>query len=262
MSNEKEQEKKWMLERIAKRRMQHQIPALDNLPDLSEWARVEIITIEQAACLYAAIDPIDFSEAKTFNSGTAKLSDFGYLEYQIRKIHVITQAMISSIVTGTLPTIRIMACEGWGNNGTYVLNPSDISPDHLNIIVPSETLLLNSAFRAWLTRTERKTVRGEAMNMAVKQNKVKTATADSNTSTNIPLLTFDPESPKYPIELHAATEAYKNISQLDSLGFRTPKQSITEYLTANFGDRLSNKAIDRAAIVANYEKRDGEKSKA
>jgi hypothetical protein len=68
---------------------------------------------------------------------------------------------------------------------------------------------------------------------------------------------FDEESETYPLELHIAVKAWSVASrQTDSTD--TPKELVREWVTKSFPD-LSKAAVERIAVVCNWEKKGGRK---
>ena len=71
-----------------------------------------------------------------------------------------------------------------------------------------------------------------------------------NTANAIKTYNFDPKSTTYPIELELACQAWRAVSSTNGKG--TPKERITKWLKDNTD--LSNSAIGRISIVANWKK--------
>ena len=74
-----------------------------------------------------------------------------------------------------------------------------------------------------------------------------------NTANAIKTYNFDPKSTTYPIELELACQAWRAVSSTNGKG--TPKERITKWLKDNTD--LSNSAIGRISIVANWKKLGG-----
>ena len=71
-----------------------------------------------------------------------------------------------------------------------------------------------------------------------------------DTTDTIETYTFDPKSTIYPNELELACQAWRAVSSTNGKG--TPKERITKWLKDNTD--LSNSAIGRISIVANWKK--------
>jgi hypothetical protein len=70
---------------------------------------------------------------------------------------------------------------------------------------------------------------------------------------------FDENSETYPLELHSAVKAWSAISRQTG-STDTPKEQVREWLT-KWCPKLSRAAVERIAVVCNWEKKGGRKKK-
>lgn len=118
------------------------IPNLDDLPDLSDWRYVEVLTIEEAALLWGAIDPVMYpgiEEAK------GNVPDACY-----RRAFVARRAFSEAVCIGTLGFVEAWEYRPIGWNQEDIPFKVDF-PDLPQILqlIPRMTRVKSAALLSW-----------------------------------------------------------------------------------------------------------------
>jgi len=116
---------------------------LHELPDLSDWRLIEVWSIEEAAMLWAGIDPMEHVDVR--------LSDLKHAVslLQYRKAFTFQRAIAEAVCGGTLPFV-----EAWEEHNDYNNGPWDKKiefpelPEH-SLIVHHLTRVSQAAFMKW-----------------------------------------------------------------------------------------------------------------
>lgn len=112
------------------------------LPDLADWRTIEAWTLEEAAMLWAAIDPFDHPDIR-INELRKEVPFF-----QRRKAMVYQRAAVEAVCAGTLPFL--VAKESHEDNGydwIAVISSQNL-PDR-DKIIPHQTVVKSAAFMSW-----------------------------------------------------------------------------------------------------------------
>ena len=144
---------------------------LHDLPDLSAWRHVELLTVKQAALLWAGVDPV-------FCKSIYDLAKTSREQYRIA--YTFQQAILSGICTGTLSA-----------NDIYVFDRNDDSPfpepipytesilPSINDIDPSCTTVKTISITSWATKKDFLSIRQIA---AIKERQEATTKFEVNQS--------------------------------------------------------------------------------
>ncbi len=243
---------------------------LHDLPDLSDWQKVEVWTIDEAALLWSAIDPdslvdthIDFNKALLGQL-------FGTVDpVQERKAKIYRRAIIEAVCAGTLSFVSSIEIHDDFQNGPWEkeIDFPDL-PKH-NKIVTHMTRINQAAFMKWANGKNIPSFRKflgqqkpiqEIINISLQENYKNNS--DKILALPAPMY-LDPKHPRYTVKLNAAVRAWEN-NAIPRPG-RTVKQTGADWITENAADLgLIGKdgkpiaaAISEASTVANWEIKGG-----
>lgn len=235
---------------------------VEDLPDLTGWLHVEVWTLEEAAMLWAAIDPMDYPNRR--------LADLGKSIHpmQFKKALILVRAAKEAVCAGTLPFT-----DAWeerrddqGNEwSTKVEFPKLPEP----VYVSSDmTRVKQAAFLKWASEKKIPSVRqslrsASSVQQPIQATEVVLEHIPANQSEPALLLAapspLDTDHPCHPPELRAATEVWTEVVTSEAYkGTKTPKTVITEVLNTNPKYAgISEDAKRRIAVTANWNKKGG-----
>ncbi|HYK56960.1 MAG TPA: hypothetical protein VEV15_10870 [Flavisolibacter sp.] len=227
------------------------------LPDLSDWQFVEVWTIEEAALLWAAVNPIEYMGARLKHLKQVLSPE------QYSKACIYERAIAEAVCGGTLPFVT-----AWEERQDYqnsyekeVEFPDLPNPSY---VITSMTRITQAAFIKWAA--------GKKMLSVKQQRKLQQRREVFDADTIIEMqvsekplaiaapIYLDPAHPLSPAELRAAHEAWVAVTQDGN-----PKNSGTAIRAAvmKFLDShpthsaLGAAAKERICTVANWDKKGG-----
>jgi len=232
----------------------------DDLPDLKDWLNVEIWTIEEAAMLWAAIDPYEYPDARL-----TEIKSLVHPE-QRRKAMICQRAIQEAVCSGTLPFSRAVELHFEYNNGEWekeVVFPDTPDPDK---IIPHKTRITQAAFLKWVKGKNILSYRSEVIRSATKalKNEAETVSYVETKKPVVQLLAaptyMDPEHPMSSEELLAANEAWHAVTKdgdpRDS--GKAIRAAIRKYLDEHPKySTFSNEAKERICTVTNWNRKGG-----
>ena len=123
---------------------------LHQLPDLPDWQKVEVWTIDEAALLWSAIDPDSLRDSH-INFNQSLLDQlFGSVDpVQERKAKVYRRAIIEAICGGTLPFVRAIERHKDFEHGDWDKEVSFPDLPDPEKIITSRTRVQQAAFIKW-----------------------------------------------------------------------------------------------------------------
>ena len=223
------------------------------LPDLSDWRHVEVWTLEEAAMLWAAIDPMDYY-GKRLIELERKIPPKRY-----KKARLFLRALSEAVCAGSLPFTEAWEWTGYyGDNECAKIDFPDLpSPRY---IATNLTRINLSAFLKWVKSKNILSYRQEVM-------KAKAAIfAPASIPQNKPELLsvmpgfLDRENHCSPEEARIGAEAWDIVvsNGLHERG-KTPKQAIEQVLLspAFAHYKLGKDARGRISTVFNWSKKGG-----
>ncbi|GAB2902733.1 hypothetical protein GCM10027202_34210 [Microvirgula curvata] len=124
-----------------------ELPSPENVPDLSLWALVEVLTVEQAAMLIGGIDPSEFR--------LIELAQGSVHTAMYKRAVVARQALCGAISLGTLPSLEVWQ-QSWSGDQYVIGAKQSASPAD---IVAERTTIQTSALLSWLARKQFRTIK-------------------------------------------------------------------------------------------------------
>jgi len=234
---------------------------LHELPDLSDWRLIEVWSIEEAAMLWAGIDPMEHVDVR--------LSDLKHAVslLQYRKAFTFQRAIAEAVCGGTLPFVEAWEEHNDYNNGPWgkKIEFPDL-PEH-SLIVHHLTRVSQAAFMKWaqskkMWSLKQSLQRVQSVDTGQECNSDNTIEMERTTKplALAPPAYLDRTHPLSPAELLAANEAWLAITQNGD-----PKDSGTavraammKYLNEHPDHRsLGAAAKERICTVANWNKKGG-----
>lgn len=234
---------------------------LDDLPDLTEWLNVEIWTIEEAAMLWASIDPYDFPGTRLVEiKSLVRLT-------QHRKATICQRAALEAVCAGTLPFAKAIEMHD-SFNGDWekeVAFPDLPDPDKL---IPHKTRITQAAFRKWAKSKNIHSYRSLILRSAPKNavNEATTVAYVESPPQAVPLLAaplpayMDPNHPMSADELRAGHDAWYAVTKDGDprASGQAIRAAIRKYLDEHpeYG-LFSNAAKERICTSANWNPKGG-----
>ena len=238
---------------------------LHELPDLSDWLLIEVWTIEEAAMLWAAIDPMEHVAVRLLDLKSV------VTPLQHRKAWAFQRAIAEAVCGGTLPFV-----EAWETHDDYQNGPYDKEVEfpglpHHNFVVHHMTRLTQAAFMKWAQGKKMSSMRQYLQRRPL--NLVPEGRSELDDTENTiemqlpgkPLVLAPPSyldaaHPLSPAELRAAHEAWMTVTHDGN-----PKHSGTavraallKFLNGHPEHRLLGIAAkERICTVANWDKKGG-----
>lgn len=230
------------------------------LPDLSDWRFVEVWTLEEAAMLWAAIDPMAHQGER--------LAELAHQidQTQHKKALLFLRAAIEAVCAGTLSFT-----EAWEEfddpmNGIWskkVDFPDTPNPIH---ILPHMTRVQQAAFLKWAQNKRipsfRQSLRNARTTDVHHAKAVATLVPKPQQETVLLLAKpspLDKDHPCHAVELRAGFEAWEAVvSTGEHEAGKSPKAAVMAVLDAHPEySKLSNEAKTRISTVANWNKGGG-----
>lgn len=239
---------------------------INDLPDLSDWRYIEVWTVEEAALLWAAIDPMEHE-----NLRLSEIKKFVRL-VQYKKAGTFQRAIVEAVCGGTLPfsyaTELITDIQNYGEWEKEVEFPN--LPDSRKLI-PHKTKVTQAAFMKWVKGKNmpsyREFVIKNSPNIITTNTECPTETISEilfpvSTTQVIPLTHgyLDSANPCSPQELRAASDAWNAITDGGDPreSGAAVKAAIRKYLDEHPEyNSLSNEAKVRVCTVSNWNKKGG-----
>lgn len=232
---------------------------IHQLPDLSGWRYVEVWTLEEAAMLWAAIDPMEH-----FGKRLVELELKADLHpAQHKKALLFLRAATEAVCAGTLPFAEAWEIDEDHYHGSYKRKVDFPElPEPLKI-APHLTRIGQAAFLKWANSKKIPSYRQSIM-----QNSKAPLTAippvEHPTVQPVPLLLpmpafLDPSNPLSPVEMRAAADVWEIVV---SSGAHERAKSVKDAMRVALDEHpehsiLSNEAKRRIATVANWNKDGG-----
>lgn len=220
----------------------------DKLPNLADWRNVEAWTLEEAAMLWAAIDPFDHLGVRLNELGNTVPFT------RRRKAMIYQRAAVEAVCAGTLPFV--VAKEGDedynGNQWENVISPQNL-PDR-DKVLPHKTVVKQAAFMKWAQSKGIKSYR-QIHTTETALNVVVTA-AVALPSPVLP----NHSHPRAPVELIVGIEIWGEISGPDYIDGTSPnpkKVALKAIENHPLGKNLSEAAKDRVSTSANWKQGGG-----
>ena len=229
---------------------------IHQLPDLSDWRYVEIWTLEEAAMLWAAIDPMEHSGKRLVELK----ADINPAQY--RKALLFMRAATEAVCAGTLPF-----AEAWEESGDnyhgYDLRKVDFPelPEPLKI-APHLTRVGQAAFMKWTNNKKILSYRQHLTQSSKSQVQLQATVQGEHQPTEaVPLLLpmpafLDPSHPLSPVELRAGVAVWEIVV---STGAHEKAKSVKDAMRATLDahpeySSFSKEAKERVSAVANWNK--------
>lgn len=190
------------------------------LTNLSIWATVEIISLEEAALLWAGIDP-------TFCRSLRDAEKLNSRQYQ--HAYVSRRAFLSGVSLGTLPTNELW-CFDW--NGTSFLHEDKQLPN-ISDIDPQKTTVNSQALISWAEKKRVMTMK-QIVNQFKKQSQEAKYLQEITERQQQPVLQIEykPLEPLFDTpEFETACDVVKEFWNKQQAGVKPPKQlEIKEFI--------------------------------
>ncbi|WP_343739957.1 hypothetical protein [Delftia tsuruhatensis] len=230
---------------------------LQELPDLSDWRYVEVWTLEEAAMLWAAIDPADH-----IGKRLAELRGRTNPK-QYKKAVIYLRAAKEAVCSGTLPFTDAwedyMDEQGncWTNKVEFPNLPEPIR------ISAEMTRVKQAAFLKWAQSKNIPSYRQSLAQAAKARTHTTVAAEVVHPEPEVPLLGkpsfLDPSHPYHPVELRAGVEVWEAVVTTGAHeGAKSVKDALMSALEAHpEHSKLSNEAKSRITVSANWNKKGG-----
>ena len=244
--------------------------SVEKLPDLSDWQKVEVWTVDEAALLWSAIDPDSLVDTHIdFNLALSGQLFDSINPVQERKAKIYRRAIIEAICGGTLPFTRAIELHYDYQNGDWEKDvPFPDLPDPEKIIT-SRTRVQQAAFIKWAKSKNIPSYREQVKRAndlaernrfvdSLKETPQKEVDATPSLLPPPPLLRAD--HPLAPVELLAAKEVWEAVANDKSLleNGKSFKTNALEILNQDDKYKAYSKdAKERISIVVNPNKKGG-----
>jgi len=230
---------------------------IHQLPDLSDWRYVEAWTLEEAALLWAAVEPFDHAGKRV-----SELSD-ELTATQYKKARLFLRAVTEAVCAGTLPFMEAWE-EGFDDNHGFwtrkVAFPELPEPTQ---VAGHLTRVGQLAFVKWAHSKNMPSYRQSLLQSKKTQLPV-TVQTEHQPVQPAPLLLpmpafLDPSNPLSPVEMRAAADVWEIVV---SSGAHERAKSVKDAMRAALDAHpehsiLSNEAKKRISVVANWNKDGG-----
>lgn len=220
----------------------------EELPNLDDWRNVEAWTLEEAAMLWAAIDPFDHLGERLNELGNKVPFT------RRRKAMIYQRAAVEAVCAGTLPFV---VAKEWGedcngNEWENVISPQSL-PDR-DKVLPHKTVVKQAAFMSW---TQSKGIK--SYRQIRTRARASTVVAAPVVALPSPILP-DLSHPRAPVELIVATEVWGEVSGHDYIDGTSPnpkKLALKRIEDHPVGKNLSEAAKDRISTSINWKQGGG-----
>ncbi len=227
------------------------------LPDLSGWRYVEVWTLEEAAMLWAAIDPIDYT-GKRLNELKVELHPVQY-----KKALLFLRAATEAVCAGTLPFTEAFEEAHDNDYGAWTRKVDFPDLPAPTVVVEHLTRVKQAAFILW-TKSKNIPSYRQSLTQSKTLQLLPTVQDEHQSAQPVPLLPpmpayLDPSNPLSPIELRAGTEIWEIVI---STGAHEKAKSVKDAIRCALDmhpeySLLSNEAKMRIATVVNWSKTGG-----
>lgn len=239
---------------------------INDLPDLSDWRYVEVWTIEEAAMLWAAIDPWDH-ETRRLNQlrGIVRIM-------QYKKAGTYQRAIAEAVCGGTLPFVKAWELHDDYQNGPWEKEINFPELPDSNKIIHHMTRISQAAFMKWVKsknipsyrefviKSQQKSADELVTLVAVDKEEKVAVVSEAQLLLPPSMAYLDSTNPCSPQELRAASEAWTAVT-----GEGDPRESgaavkaaIRKWLDNHDEYRhMSNEAKNRICTVSNWNKKGG-----
>lgn len=237
---------------------------LHELPDLSDWLLIEVWTVEEAAMLWAGIDPMEHAGIRLLDLKHA------VTPLQYRKASAFQRAISEAVCGGTLPFVEAWEdCSDYNNSYDKEVEFPEL-PQHSSIIY-YKTRINQAAFMKWAQSKRMLSMRQHLKRVLPNQGSEGTRMVGDGYNTiemQMPGQTLalpppsylDANNPLSPAELRAAHDAWVAVTQDGN-----PKSSGTAVRAAMLRflnshpehSSLGTAAKERICTVANWDKKGG-----
>lgn len=229
---------------------------IGQLPDLSDWRFVEVWTLEEAAMLWAAIDPMAHHGKRLADMSGA------VHPVQYRKALVFLRAAKEAVCAGTLPFTEAWEdhSDEYGNSWSNKIDFPDL-PKPLNISADM-TRVQQAAFLKWAKSKHIPSMK-QSIKSAAPPQVIHTELAQESQPKPVLLLDkpspLDQSHPCHPEELRVGFEVWEKVVSTGAHeGVKSPKTALRAELDAHPEyKQLSNEAKARISIAANWKKEGG-----
>ena len=230
---------------------------MHQLPDLSGWRYVEVWTLEEAAMLWAAIDPMDYPGKRL-----AELKTY-FRPEQHKKALLFLRAATEAVCAGTLSFTEAFEEDYDDNHGAWtrkVAFPDLPAPD---AVVAHRTRVKQAVFMLWAKSKNIPSYR-QSLTQSKALQLPTTVQGEQNQGQPAPLLLplpafLDASHPCHSAELRAGAEVWDAVV---STGAHEKTKSVKEALYGALDAHpeykgLSTEAKKRISTVANWNKEGG-----
>lgn len=241
---------------------------LHQLPDLSDWQKVEVWTVDEAALLWSAIDPDSLIDTHiNFNQSLLGQLFDSITPAQERKAKIYRRAIIEAICGGTLSFARAIELHNDYQNGEWVKEISFPDLPDPEKIISSRTRVQQAAFIKWAKSKNILSYREQVTraNSITKDKEVVGSIVDIPQTENVPLLLpaarlLTADHPRAPRELLVAVAVWEEVvtnGHLDKNG-KSLKSNARKILDTDkkYSD-TSEAARERISQVVNADKNGG-----
>lgn len=196
---------------------------LRDLPDLSDWGKVPILTIDQAALLWGGIDPIFHSDIHFIEQLECKINKSIHIE-QYRRAIIAKQAFCGGIILKTLQVHDLYLFDNSGNfREIYKANQTTDAFSFADIDT-SRTTVSSMVLIAWAEKANCTTLR-----QTLKQREKQELQAVLNAPPPLVQIEYKQYKPKhYNPELETAIEINQEIYDQCEEGVKPPKKLKTQ----------------------------------
>jgi hypothetical protein len=242
----------------------------NNLPDLTDWQKVEVWTIDEAALLWAAIDPHEVRDSHIdFNESLRKQLFDTIDPEQERKAKIFRRAFIEGVCNGTLPFTKAFEMHDDYDHGAWekeVTFPDLPDPDKL---ISSRVRVQQAAFMKWVKSKNIPSYRTLLTQSSLQEERAamfKLHQHESQIKETAPPLQLPAPSllsrghPFAPSELIAANEIWEIVASDETIhtNGKSVKKNVLDAINNHPEHKgLGTEAKERICTVTNWNKKGG-----
>lgn len=229
------------------------------LPDLSDWRFVEVWTLEEAAMLWAAVDPLDHENTRINELGhSVPLT-------QRKKALIFQRALAEAVCAGTLAFIDALELHEDDRGNTWetaVAHPKLPSP---NKLMHHKTRVNQAAFMRWVgikkIPSYRQLISISITGMENSSGHQASDVINQPTTVLLPTPAFlNPSHPRSPKELRVSFEVWEEISGDDyvkGVSLNPKRMAMLALDQHETGKNLSAAAKERISTLVNWDDKGG-----
>ena len=222
----------------------------EKLPDLSDWRYVEVWTLEEAALLWAAIDPLDHENTRINALGhDVPLT-------QRRKALIFQRAVAEAVCAGTLAFVDALESRESERGDAWEAEVSHPRLPNPNRLIPHKTRVNQAAFMRWVGIKKIPSYRQLVSKFGTSVVVEAPAPVPA-----LPKPDFrDPSHPRAAIELITAIDIWEGISGHDYIDGVSPnpkRVAISAIELHPIGKELPLAAKDRISTLTNWKQKGG-----